>query len=389
MDFSDEKIHCFIETNKNESVLYFENFKMIKLTEPAYIYSNQIRNDKNNIYINSVTVEAINHTKDTVYIPHCNGNYDKLKTMYDEIHDAIKNSMYIDSTKYCDSYYSNYYNLVNTSFSTRKTMNKNIFFCNHNWNVFGHTVIYFYQLIYCFYILKKYIPDLLLVVIYESQYTKLLLETLNINDYIIIGKTEQIVNSGATYFADHLNINITENVINDYFYNLIVKNTLAVSIKITDFHKKIIFLRKPDNIVSPGYLHNRQEIINIANGYGYVDIDQTQLTLKEIIHLLNNTTHLILETGGSTLYLLWTKNIKSIILNYRPIYFDSLACLFSDANNILQLTSDNCLTDIVRSKQTKIITNDYNYIKTGIESPHCYHFTKLIELKNAIEENEL
>jgi hypothetical protein len=389
MDFSDENIHFFIETNSNESVLYFENFKIIKLTEPAYIYSNQIRNKSNNIYINSVTVEMINHTKDSIFIPKCNGNYGELKAMYDDIHNVIKNSMYLYSDMYCRSYYSSYSELVNKTFTRVSKMNKNIFFCNHQWDVFGHTLIYFYQLIYCFYILKKYIPDLLLVIIYESTYTTFLLKMLNITDYIIIDKNEQIINDGNTFFADMLNINMTENVINNYYYDLIVKNAIDFTINCAGFPKKIVFMRKPDNISSPGYIHNRQDIINITNKYGYVDIDQTKLDLKETIQLLNNATHLILETGGSIIHLLWTKNIKSIILNYRPIYFDTLACLLPEVDKILHLTSDNALSDIVRSKKTKIITNDDNYIKTGIESPDCYNFTKLSELIIAIEKNEV
>ncbi len=387
-EYSESSIQNIINSEKNESVEFFDNFKIVKLTNSAYIYNNQIRNSSHDIYINSVSVEAINHTKDTTYIPQCNGNYTKLKSMYDDIHNAIRNDMYISSPLYSNSYYSNYNNLVNTRFSKVIRMNKKMFFCNHTLNAFGHTIFYFYPIVYIYYILRKYIPELILIITYESEYTRFLLETLQINDYVVINDHEQIINDDDTYFADQLTTNISKNIMNNYYYNIIVKCTLAVPLDCRNFPKKIVFIRNPHNIVSPGYIYNRQDIINIAGSYGYVDIDQTRLSLREVIHMLNNATHLILETGGSMTHLLWTKNIKSIILNYRPIYFDTLASLFPEADKILSLTSNNSFCDLAICKKSKIIINDYNYIKTGIASNDCYHFKKIDELKNAIEQNE-
>lgn len=380
---SENILDNFIKEDLNENYILMENFKVVKLTQNTFIYQSHIRNESNDIYINSVTVESVNHTKDYIYIPHCQGNYELLNNMYHNIHNTIKKDLYLTSSLYC----MDFDKLIHTTFNNSITINKTVFFCPHNCKAFAHTISYFYSIICIYYILTKYIPDILLIITYESEYTKFLLDTLNIKNYMVINTEDRIINEGTTYFAGELSINMSENMINLFFYDIIVKNTLRNPIN-ADFPKKILFLRNSSNIVSPGLLSNREEIVNIANKYEYVDIDQTKLSLHETIHLINNATHIILEAGGALLHLLWSKNIKSIILNYKPVYWDTYAYLCEHANEILKLTSNNLFVDIIKSKKTKVIYNDYDYIKTGIISDNCYTFTNIIDFQNAIEEND-
>lgn len=381
----------FVNNNQDESFLYSDNYKIIKITNTAYIYSNHIRNKLNNIYMNSPSVEFVEHTKDTKYIRH---NLDEMKILYDKLHNAIKYDMYLHK-EYCNSYRGDYNTLENTSKTITKSIdiNKNIFFCTHNFNNFTHTLAYMYPLIYFYCELKKKIHDLVLVISYESKYTTFLLNTLNINDYIVIKHNECIINNSNTYFANCLNCNITENIVNTYFYDIVVKQTLLSSVKINknDFPKKICFLRKNGNIITKGFLMNSNEIINISNKYGYVDIDQTLLSLNECICLVNNATHIMCESGSAMIHLLWNKNIKSIILVTRKLYVNTLARLCEDAEEKLKLTSDNLFCDIAKIRKSKIIYDDYNYIKTNktnYNTNENYKFMNLIGIQKALEEND-
>jgi hypothetical protein len=245
-----------------------------------------------------------------------------------------------------------------------------------------------YPLIYNYYILKKHIPDLVLIISYQSSFTNFLLKTLNITDYIFIEAHQRIINEGTTYFSNLLTTNFSDNLINKYFYDIIVKQTLSsYQINTNNFPKKLLFLRHHSNIVSAGVLDNRQEIVNLANNYGYVEIDQTLLPLDETIHLVNNATHLICEEGSATFHLLWSKDIKSIILLYKSTYWQSYAHLCDDSHERLKFVSNNCFSDIAKNKKCKLVYSNYNYIKTNVANIN-YNFTNIAGFKKAIEENE-
>ena len=76
------------------------------------------------------------------------------------------------------------------------------------------------------------------------------------------------------------------------------------------------------------------------------------------------------------------------MLNYKPVYYDTQACLWNEVNEKLKLISNNTSDRYCLIKKTKIIYNDFNYIKTGISSLDCYNFTNISEYQKAIEDNE-
>jgi hypothetical protein len=380
----------FVNNNHNETFMYLENFRIVKLTDKAHIFSNHIRNDLNSVYINSPGTDNIENTKDYVYI---SSNLDLMKSQYDKLHDVIKNDMYL-KPEYCYTYPAIEH--VANTFTKTTTINKKVFFCTHTADNICHTMFYMYPLIYLFYLLRENIPDLVLIISYESVYVTFLLKLLNINDYILIDNSEKIINTGTTYFANALTSNITENMINNYFHDILVEKTLILyKINNTNYPKKLLFLRKNSNVSlgSPAILSNRTAIVNIANTFGYIDIDQTFLSMEEVIHLVNNATHIITEVGTSMIHLLWSKNIKSILLVSRPFtYFNTLASLCSDACEHMQIISDNGFCDIAKTKKSKIIYDDFNYLKTLAPPSHTlqnngYEFTNLLGFKKALEEN--
>ena len=377
-----------INNNKNISSIICDYSKILKINEPCNIYSSHIRNMNNDIFIDSVSVEWINHTKDYVIMQSQNTYDDKISLINNFI-EKIKSNIFItDKSDSCK--YENL-NIEGNNYTTN-ILNKNIFFCNHNNPLWCHTLLYYYIQIYYYYKLKEFIPDLLLIILYNDNNTNYLLKLLNITDYIIIKNNEKIINNGITYCAGNWNCNFTESIINNFYYDIIVKKTLDIyNINITKYPHKLLFLRNQFNIVSPGFLKNRSEIVDLCSKYGYTDIDQTKYKINEIIHIVNNATHIIQETGGSIVHLLWTNNeIKSIIINYSYRYYNTCANNYNDTHVYLKLISNNIFSDITRYKKSKIIYNDIEYIKT-LNINHSKNnntFTNFNELIKVIEENE-
>ena len=346
----------FTKLEQNEACIYVENYKLIKLIQPAYIFCNQIRNHEDKLYINSISVESVDQTKDYVYIQKYGLDILSLKQSFTDLRHVMKNELYVDGPKYCWEYST----MVKTFKKHKRTthMNNNVFYCTHNQQPWAHVLLYAFPLIYTYYLLKKRIPDLVLILQYRTPDVNFLLDILGIKDVIRIGHDERIVNTGVTYFAGQLNCNFTKSIIDNFFYNLIVKTTiLANPVDVTHRPKKLLFLRNTRNVVSAGILANRQQIVELASKYGYVDIDQTRLSLNETIHLMNNATHVLCESGGACIHLLWSLHIKSIVLNYRGPYFTTMARLFPESSENLKLISDNMFVDIVKHKNACVINS--------------------------------
>ena len=111
--------------------------------------------------------------------------------------------------------------------------------------------------------------------------------------------------------------------------------------------------------------------------------------MESTIKMVNNATHIILEGGGSVMHLLWNKNIKGIIINYRmQDYWNNAAINQDDADEVLKLVSDNMLADIIKIKNISIIHNDEEYLKTGINLKYLCNFIQLEKLITSIKNNE-
>ena len=185
-------------------------------------------------------------------------------------------------------------------------------------------------------------------------------------------------------------MNFSEDMINSYFYNIIVNKTLLLENDVSNYPKKLLFLRNSSNTnIKTLFLQNRNEIVEIAKQFDYVDIDQTTYSMESTIKMVNNATHIILEGGGSVMHLLWNKNIKGIIINYRmQDYWNNAAINQDDADEVLKLVSDNMLADIIKIKNISIIHNDEEYLKTGINLKYLCNFIQLEKLITSIKNNE-
>jgi hypothetical protein len=155
--------------------------------------------------------------------------------------------------------------------------------------------------------------------------------------------------------------------------------------------KKLLFLRNKYNAVNKkdAILENRDEIVKICENFGYVDIDQTTYNMETVINIVNNSTHIIFEGGSSIMHLLWSKNTKAIMIDYRiEDYYNSGARNFEYANDVLKLVSDNMFVDIIKFKNIDVIHNDEEYIKTGQNLKISYKFTNIEKFINTIKKNE-
>ncbi len=375
-----------LNINDNISSLIWDYNKLTKIKEENYIFSNHIRDINKNIILDSITVEILNHTKDYKIIRNNDIENNIKIILIEDFLLKLKTKIYLDDINLCCDIESLN---INTKTDILE-LNKNIFFCNHYIDVWGHTELYFYQQIYFYLKIKDFIPDLLLVISYNSIGTNFLLELLNIKNYILINNTQKIINKGITYCVGVTRLNMTNEIINDFYYNTISIEALKKQPIIENFYpKKILFLRKSDNIRTPRYLSNRQEIVELCNKYGYVDIDQTKLNNFEIIKLMNNATHIIQESGGSLVHLLWTHKIKSIVLVYSYLYGDTCGNISNECDKYLSYVSNNYFTDILKNKESIVVYNDIEFIKSNIAPSNTnYNFINISKLIEAIKENE-
>jgi len=358
-------------TERNESYMLYDNLKVIKLIGKSQIYFNHVRNTSEDIYINSVTIECTYQTLDTHYISH---DIENMKLFWNEMENTIKNDYYL-LPKFCDSYMGAYNMLEDTKNNICKfsTVNKNMFICTHTGQGFAHEIAYMWPQIYFYIIIKKIVPDLVLVIKYKTYFIDFLIKTLNIEYYILQELNEEIINEGTTYFANHLTCNLGKDICINFFNNMIVKNTLlSCEIDTTNMPKKILFLRNATN-TNPntgGHLNNRECIVSLCEKYGYVDIDQTELPLEKVICMVNNATHIVCEAGGSMLHLLWNINIKPIILATRTYtYYNTLAAIWENTHEYYKIISDNIFTDIATITNAKVIYDDGDYnLLTNLES---------------------
>ena len=378
-------------TDLNKCYILYENFKVIKLIGKSFIYFNHVRNISEDIYINSVSIEYTNQTKDTNYIGH---DVEKMKLLYDEMNNTIKNDYYL-LPKFCNSYAGNYNTLEDTKQNICKssTVNKNLFYCAHNCQGFAHEIAYMWPQIYFYFRIKEFIPDLVLVIAYRSFFIDFLIKTLNIEYSILRELNEEIVNEGTTYFANHLTCNLRKDIFIKFFNDMIVKNTLlSYEINTKDTPKKILFLRNDTNssACTGGHLNNRKNIVSLCNRYGYVDIDQTVLPLEKVIYMVHNATHIVCEAGGSMIHLLWNINIKPIILVTRTnIYYNTLSSLWEETNEYYKVISNNIFTDIATITKAKVIYNDGDYnLLTNLESNENNNtFVNLEGIDKALQDN--
>ena len=387
------KIKTFTDDFSNkECFIFYDNYKIIKLSYKTFIYYNHIRNNNNDkIYTNSVSIEYTNHTKDEYYKDYSNHN--RIKNFNDKINNFIKNELYL-IPEFCNSYAGNYEKLEITKRDCINTiiLNKNLFCISHNVPIFAHEITYMFPQIYFFIKIKEYITDLTLVISYKTIYTDFILKIFDINNYILKQKNTLIINNGITYFSNNLTCNITKYMYKNFFNDMIVKNVLLSkkNLNLNLYPKKILFLRNKTNVVTGDCVLNTEDIINLCKSYNYVNIDQCKLPLEETIILVNNATNIICETGSSMLHLLWNINIKPIILVTRIIpYFNTLALLYNESNEYFKLTSDNSYTDIAKITNSDIVYNyhDLNYLKTlRMNNDNIMY---LDGIDNALKKNEL
>ena len=383
----------FINNSQIESFIIIDNNKLVKIANNSFIYGSHVRNDSNNIFIDSISIERINHKKDyifysTNYFSHRDKNI--LFQDYKDISEYVRNNLYLENPRY---YRHEYHDIIfNPTYTDTIEMNTPIFYIDSSdyANSFCHTLCYFYSQIYYFYLLQKSIPDLLLVITRSNQYVDFLLKLLDIKNHIFFKHDTRLINKNVTYFVGFLNINFSEDMINSYFYNIIVNKTLLLENDVSNYPKKLLFLRNSSNTnIKTLFLQNRNEIVEIAKQFDYVDIDQTTYSMESTIKMVNNATHIILEGGGSVMHLLCNKNIKGIIINYRmQDYWNNAAINQDDADEVLKLVSDNMLADIIKIKNISIIHNDEEYLKTGINLKYSCNFIQLEKLITSIKNNE-
>lgn len=364
-------------------------YKVTRTQGPCTIFNTHVRDRNGHIFVDSIQADWLNHTKDYKVVMSDQYTKDEKIQKLKYICNYIKTKIILDDPSCCWLYSE-----LRTDVKINRTISKPIFFCNYSNITFGHTIIYFFPQVYIYLQLKKHIPNLVFVMPHHRNYEleSYLLNLVNAGNYMTIPESHSIQNSDLTFFAGAWCLNYDSAMIDGFFQDVVVRQTLLKCPQdTTAYPKKLLFLRNNGNATSGRIIKNRAEISELCSKYGYVDVDQTKFSINQVIHLVNNATHLIQEAGGSTIHLLWAKNIKSIVLHYASReYYHSYATHVEDSDPYLRLISDNMLSDITRSKGSKLIFNDMVYIRTGVPSiiDECT-FLKLDELETAIKSNEI
>lgn len=387
VDFGDDyKYIELIEKTDIVSTVFVDDHKLVKTTSPTKICLRKCSNlEDGRIYLDSLANELVNQKKDHDYLSRQIDYSEKLNLVHKHL-EYIKNNIYLTSPEGCRLYDM----VVNHRGSKTIEMDCPLYFNSHTDALFMHELAYGITQIYNYYRLLKFIPNLKLVLNYCTYVTSHILDVLNIKNFIILNYDEQIINRGTTFFSGQWSVNVSKIIIDKFYYDTIVKNTLKIyGYSDNNSPKKIIMLRHPGNIISRNYLKNRDEILKLAAKYGYVEIDQTKLPLNEVIKLIHSVTHIIQETGSSMGHLLWTnKNVKAIILNYQLEYYYICSKNRENFHEYFKIVSNNMHQDLVESRNCNVIFNDEKFIETANPDQTIRHdyFNDLNKIEKAIIE---
>ena len=161
-------------------------------------------------------------------------------------------------------------------------------------------------------------------------------------DILVNKENSQLINYGNTYIGQFVTPElISTSLYTSVFIRFILKQSLKqkVILKTVPAQKIILYNNQENEILS-----NIDEIMKIANKFNYVPINLSNLSILEIIHLFNQATHLIIESGHLLCHLLWNLKIKSVIFvaSKAPAY--SASGYYINANKLFKESSLIILT---------------------------------------------
>jgi hypothetical protein len=366
--------------------------KLIKKNTTCFIFYNHVRDINNKIFIDSI-IRDYGGMYINLNIYQSNSDLKKIVLLQKNFKNDRNKNLYLGKRHTLRGL-----DFFNLNITKIKKIKKNVFCFFYDTFAWAHKILYGYIYLYYYINLQKLHDKLYLLTTKQiAQEYRFVFEILNIKNIIYIEKNEKIINSGITYFL-YTNSRLSPQII-DFFHKKIAKISLKkFVIKPTKIYpKKLLFIRNKNNIsknAGKRLLRNREEIVKLCSKYGYTDIDQTKYNDEEVIYLLNNATHIILESGGSVLHLVWAKNIKSIILVWSYITSNVYTNSLINVNKNTKYLTTNGLSDISNYKKSKIILNNdkhlHNFIYRGIKPPNIQknsNFNNLNDLKNAIIEN--
>ena len=381
-----------------------------EITNKCHIYYNHIRCETNqNIYTSSIT-----HDDGTLYLkPSIENNINHTWEQKAQIYKKISKEM--KCNKFANLNYIHGKNRILQAIINIKKIihiNETVFFFPYppHWP-FAHYINYGYQYFYYYMYLKNIYPNIKIIMNKSdnNKYWLFLKKTLNLKDIIFIDTNTCIINIGTTFcIYSQMESPVTFSNKCIEFYNTIGNLSLSknkIDINLKNYPKKLLFLRKSSNIASNSkrLLENRQQIVDLCKKYNYIDIDQTNYTMEEVIYLMNNATHLITEVGGSIVHLLWTsKPIKHISINWSYEPWQLLPNFYENSNKYLKLMppcSGSGFENILKNKETTVIYNTGNQKLFDLlegkynsfshtEIPQNRNFKNIEELENAIKANE-
>lgn len=395
----------FIKCDTNSSMI-LEHIRIRKIIGECNICAHNLNDKFGQIYSGSIPRDAAK--PEFPEWPNFNISPQIVKKSFEQLFNVLRNDNYITSKNIAGPQANwithNFPHLqYETKLPIKKIINKNVFFLPVTGVVlWGHVMMYALPLLHVFPLLKKQVPDLELIItndphpfmnhvleIFKSDYSL---------DITFINNNEKIVNNGTTFFACNCKgpaLYYTEDQINSFFTQYIVKKTLSSITTLYDTPKKLILMRKPGRkLLNQCLIGNVEEIIDLANSYGYIDMDQTKWSPQESIYRMNQATHIILESGSAILHLPWNINIKPIIIIARYMFLSNMGSIYENSIENLQYIGQH-FSDLATFTKSKIVHNDFQIIYDSQYKPNAIYwhnrdikFTNMLGLENAIQDNE-
>lgn len=377
-----------VGSEQAQSCAVFGPYKVTKLQGPCDMYVNHARDSNDAIVVDSIRADSLNHTKDynAIHLPNLTQEQKLERVRY--IENYIKTTILLDDPRCCRDYTQ----LTVPSPCSTQEMSRPVFYCNYTDVTWTHTIMYFYPQVHIYLELRKYLADIVFIMPApkNSGMENYILDLIGAEHRMTVPYGHRVRNSGPSFFAGAWSLKFSSDIIDGFFRDIVVKQTLLRHpTDVSSYPKKLLFLRNSQNSVGR-IVSNRQQIVAVCAKYGYVDVDQTRFSIDKVIHLVNNATHLVQEAGGSSTHLLWAGDIRSVTLHYSTNeYYHSYVANIEDADPFLRVVGDNGLSDIAYAKNSTIVFNDLEYVRTGKPSlADPLTFTRLDALEDAIKKNE-
>jgi capsular polysaccharide biosynthesis protein len=355
-----------LNINKNIKFLYL---KKDKNNREIFIYK------LNNVNCTGISLSYPNlllHSKNKLYLPI------KEKTM------SLNQSTIYENLDMKFNYIGkNNLNIINIP----------VFFFNYNLDNYYHFLYDALPNLYTYIFLKKNIPELKIIMYYPEQKNKFCNFIYEFLDLLNIKKDDILIfNENNNYNTIYITTSYTHDIDSNLpprkeifeIYNILRKNALKLSNKITNYPEKIYVSRRTwihNNLTNIGTnyttrrkIMNEDELVLLLESKGYTEVFTENLNTIEKINLFYNAKSIIGAIGGGIANVLFSQKKCQLIALISPN--------FLDINNRFKFSLDNINTIYFKDCNHYENTEFKKYMRIKINNSNI--IGEIIDINNNI-----